>query len=81
MEQSSQPEGDIADVPTDQTDQKKIDTIIDAIVVVQAITTTTTMVNCSAFAQAIIHSIPKIMSGYKEGRVIFDRYIEISDTQ
>ena len=46
--------------------------------VAQAITKTTAMVYCSDFAQAFIHSIPKIMSGYKEDRVIFDRYIENS---
>ena len=45
---------------------------------VNAITNATTMVYCSDFAQAFIHSISKIMSGYKEGRVIFDRYIENS---
>ena len=33
---------------------------------------------CSDFAQAFIHSISKIMSSYKEDRVIFDRYIENS---
>ena len=36
------------------------------------------MAYCSEFAQAFIHSIPKIMSGYKQDRVIFDRYIENS---
>ena len=46
--------------------------------VVQAITKTTTMTYCSDFAQAFIHSISKIMSGYKEDRVIFDRYIKNS---
>ena len=46
--------------------------------VVQAITKTTTMAYCSDFAQAFIHSISKIMSVYKEDRVIFDRYIENS---
>ena len=44
------------------------------------------MVYWSDFAQAFIRSISKIMTGYKEGIVIFDRPvywkpIEISDTQ
>ena len=43
---------------------------------VQAITKTTTMAYCSDFAQTFIHSISKIMSGYKDDRVIFDRYIK-----
>ena len=46
--------------------------------VVQAITKTTTMAYCYDFAQAFIHSISKIMSGYKEDRVIFDRYTKNS---
>ena len=44
--------------------------------VVQATTKTTTMAYFSDFAQAFIHSISKIMSGYKEDIVIFDRYIQ-----
>ena len=81
LKQANQPEGDITALPDRQNgseeDRYNI-CITDAMAVVQAITKATTMVYCSDFAQAFIHSITKIMSGYKEGRVIFDRYIENS---
>ena len=52
--------------------------IIDAMGVMQAIKKGPSMINCSDFAQAFVRSIRKIMSGYTEGRVIFDRYIDNS---
>jgi len=48
--------------------------IIDAMAVVQAIKKGPSMVYCSDFVQAFVRSINKVISGYKEGRVIFDRY-------
>ena len=52
--------------------------IIDAMSVVLAIKKSLSMVSCSVFAHAFVRSIHKIMSGYTEGRVIFDRYIDNS---
>lgn len=52
--------------------------IIDAMAIVQAIKKGPAMVNCADFAQAFVRSIHTILSGYNEGRVIFDRYLENS---
>ncbi|CAB4019967.1 Hypothetical predicted protein [Paramuricea clavata] len=46
--------------------------------IVQAIKKGPLMVYCSDFANAFVRSIKKIISGYEEGRVIFDRYLENS---
>ena len=74
-EQSNQPEEDIAAVETKRIRRRSIQRMHHRC---NGITKTTTMVYCSDFAQAFIHSISKIMSEYKEGIVIFDRYIENS---
>ena len=50
--------------------------IIDAMAIVQAIKKGPKMSTCSDFAKVFVRSITKMMEGYSEGRIIFDRYIE-----
>ena len=52
--------------------------IIDAMAVVQAIKKGPSMLTCLDFASAFVRSIRKIIFGYDESRVIFDRYIDNS---
>lgn len=78
MEPSSEGEVDLThDVPSIVESRYKV-CIIDAMAVVQAIKKGPSMVYCSDFAYAFVRSIKKIISGYDEGRVIFDRYLENS---
>ena len=65
------------DVPSTVESRYKL-CIIDAMAIVQAIKNGPLMVYCSDFANAFVRSIKKIISGYDEGRVIFDRYLENS---
>ena len=52
--------------------------IIDAMAIVQAIKKGPSMLNCFDFAQAFVRIICSMLSGYDEGRVIFDRYLNNS---
>ena len=52
--------------------------IIDAMAVVQAIKKGPSMLTCLDFASAFVRSIRKIIFGYDESCVIFDRYIDNS---
>jgi len=50
--------------------------IVDAMGVFQSIKKTPTMLKLSDFQEAFNKWIEKMMTGYDEGRVVFDRYIE-----
>ena len=79
MEPSSESGGDVITPDTSNRVEDRYNVcLIDAMAVVQAIKKGPSMVTCSDFAQAFVRSICNIMSSYREGRVIFDRYIENS---
>ena len=52
--------------------------VIDAMVVVQAIKKGPNINTCADLAETFVQTISKLMQGYSEGRVIFDRYIHNS---
>ena len=50
--------------------------IVDSMGVLQSMKKTPTMVKLSDFQEAFNKWIEKMMAGYDEGRVVFDRYID-----
>ena len=52
--------------------------IVDAMEVVQSITKTTKMTKVIHFQEEFLKGISKLMKGYDEGRIVFDKYLDQS---
>ena len=52
--------------------------IVDAMEVVQSITKTTKMTKVIHFQEEFLKRISKLMKGYDEGRIVFDKYLDQS---